>query len=135
MRETSLALKAFLVEDQLPIRDSLIEALSELGGIECTGWAATEKAAVEWLQDAAHPWDIAIVDLVLEPGGGSGFGVLQAIRQRASTRKCIVLTGTANPQVRRHCEEMGADGVFDKAMETEAMLDYCVALARAAGGH
>jgi len=28
-----------------------------------------------------------------------------------------------------------ADGVFDKAMETEAMLDYCVKLARAAGGH
>jgi DNA-binding NarL/FixJ family response regulator len=134
-REVSLALKAFLVEDQTAVRDSLLEALGELAGIEPAGWAATEKKAVAWLRDAAHHWDIAIVDLVLEPGGGSGFGVLQALRDRTPTRKMVVLTGTANPQVRRHCEEMGADGVFDKAMETEAMLDYCVKLARAAGGH
>jgi DNA-binding NarL/FixJ family response regulator len=131
----SLALKAFLVEDQPGIRDSLMEALSEIAGMEPAGWAATEKAATAWLRDPAHHWDIAIVDLVLEPGGGSGFGVLQALRQRGPAQKMVVLTATANPQVRRHCEEMGADGVFDKAMETEAMLDYCVKLARAAGGH
>lgn len=130
-----MALKAFIVEDQPQIRDSLVEALAELGKIEAVGFAADEKSAIAWLSDPANQWDIAIVDLVLVPGGGSGFGVLQALRNRPVTRKMIVLTGTANPQVRRHCEEMGADGVFDKAMETEAMLDYCVALARASGGH
>jgi two-component system OmpR family response regulator len=130
-----LALKAFILEDQPAIRDSLVEALSELSGIESAGWASTEKAATAWLRNRANHWDIAIVDLVLEPGCGSGFGVLQALRDRPSTQKMVVLTGTADPQVRRHCEDMGADGVFDKAMETEAMLDYCVALARAAGGH
>ena len=96
--------------------------------------AGDEKTATAWLRDPANQWDIAIVDLVLVPGGGNGIGVLQALRDRPVTRKMIVLTGTANPQVRRHCEEVGADAVFDKAMETEAMLDYCVALARAAGG-
>ena len=130
-----MALKAFIVEDQPSVRDILLEALAELGGIEAAGWAANEKSATAWLRDPAHHWDIAIVDLVLEPGGGSGFGVLQALRDRPVTRKLVVLTGSANPQVRRHCEEMGADGVFDKALETEAMLDYCVKLARAAGGH
>lgn len=130
-----MALKAFVVEDQPAVRESLVAALSELAGIETAGWAATEKAAIAWLRDPAHAWDIAVVDLVLEPGCGTGFGVLQALRDRPSTRKMVVLTGSANPQVRRHCEEMGADGVFDKAMETEDMLDYCVKLARAAGGH
>ena len=130
-----MALKAFVVEDQAPIREALVEALAELGGIEAAGWAADEKAAVAWLRDPANHWDIAIVDLVLVPGGGSGFGVLQALRERGPTQKMVVLSGTANAQVKRRCEEMGADGVFDKAMETEAMLDYCVALARAAGGH
>ena len=130
-----MALKAFIVEDQDPVRESLTEALSEMGSIETAGWASTEKKATAWLLDPRNHWDIAIVDLVLEPGGGSGFGVLQALRNRESTQKMVVLSGTANPQVRRHCDEMGADGVFDKAMETEAMLDYCVALARAAGGH
>ena len=133
--EILLALKAFVVEDQDPIRESLVEALSELAGIEATGWATNEKAATAWLRNPVNQWDIAIVDLVLEPGGGSGFGVLQALRTRPATQKMVVLTGSADPQVRRHCQDMGADGVFDKAMETEAMLDYCIALARAAGGH
>jgi DNA-binding NarL/FixJ family response regulator len=130
-----LALKAFVVEDHAAIRDSLVEALAEIGGIETAGWATTEKVAIAWLRDPAHHWDIAIVDLVLELGGGSGFGVLQSLRGRPATQKMVVLTGTADPQVRRHCQDMGADGVFDKAMETQALLDYCAALARAAGGH
>ena len=130
-----MALKAFVVEDQAAVRESLIEALSEIGGIATAGWASDEKTAIAWLRDPGHHWDIAVVDLVLEPGGGSGFGVLQALRSRLSTQKMVVLTATAEPKVHRHCLEMGADGVFDKAMETEALLDYCVALARAAGGH
>jgi DNA-binding NarL/FixJ family response regulator len=129
-----LALKAFLVEDQPAVRDSLAEALAEIAAIELAGWSADEKSAIAWLREASHHWDVAIVDLVLE-AGSSGFGVLQSLRERPVTRKVVVLTATANPQVRRRCEEMGADGVFDKAMETEAMLDYCAALSRAAGGH
>jgi len=46
-----LALKAFVVEDNLSIRDSLIEALSELTGIATCGVAGNEKAAVAWLTD------------------------------------------------------------------------------------
>ncbi len=130
-----MALKAYLVEDSPAIRNGLIEALAELGGIEAAGWAADEKTAIAWLRDPANHWDIAIVDLVLEPRGGSGFAVLSALRDRPVTKKMVVLTGTADPQVRQRCEAMGADGVFDKAMETEAMLDYLVALGRAAGGH
>ncbi|MDB5899907.1 MAG: putative response regulator, CheY [Ramlibacter sp.] len=129
-----MALKAFDVEDQPQVRDSLMESLAELAGIEPAGWAADEKTATAWLRDPAHHWDVAIVDLVLA-NGDTGFGVLQALRGRPVTRKIVVLSGTTNPEVRKRCEAMGADGVFDKAMETEAMLDYCVALARAAGGH
>ena len=130
-----MALQAYVVEDQAPIRESLVAALAEIGGIETAGWASDEKHALAWLRDPANRWDVAVIDLLLEPGGGSGFAVLQGLRQRSSTQKAVVLTGTASPEVRRRCEALGADGVFDKAMETEAMLDYLVALARAAGGH
>jgi DNA-binding NarL/FixJ family response regulator len=125
-----LALRGFVVEDNASIRDSLIEALAELGGVETAGTAATEKAAVAWLTDPANAWDIAIVDLVLVPGGGSGFGVLRSLRDRKPSQKVVVLTGTASIDVRRQCEALGGDGVFDKSMETEALLDYCVALDR-----
>lgn len=125
-----MALQAFVVEDNASIRQSLIEALAELGGIEASGTASTEKVAVAWLTDPANRWDVAIVDLVLEPGGGSGFGVLRAVRGRRAGQKTVVLTGTASVEVRRQCEALGCDRVFDKAMETEALLDYCSTLAR-----
>lgn len=125
-----MALIAFVVEDNRSIRDSLVEALAELAGIETAGTAATEAAAVAWLRDPANEWDVAIVDLVLVPGGGSGFGVLRALADRRPDRKMVVLTGTASAEVRRQCEALGSDGVFDKSMEIEALLDWCAALTR-----
>lgn len=124
-----MALRAFVVEDNVAIRNSLVEALSELAGIVTGGVAGSEKAAVAWLTDAANEWDIAIVDLILEPGG-SGFGVLNACRNRKPGQKMVVLTGTANPDVRSKCEALGSDGVFDKSIETDALMDYCLALAQ-----
>ena len=127
-----MALKAFVVEDNLAIRESLIEALRELTGIETAGVAGSQKDAVAWLSNSDNEWDIVIVDLILEPGG-NGFGVLTACRNRGPGRKVVVLTATANPDVRKQCEALGCDGVFDKSIETDALIDYCLALARAAG--
>ncbi|MDF2466202.1 MAG: putative response regulator, CheY [Ramlibacter sp.] len=128
-----MPLKAFVVEDNVSIRESLIEALAELTGIETTGVAGNEKAATAWLSNPENAWDIAIVDLILEPGG-SGLGVLKAMKDRKPGRKMVVLTGTANPEVRRLCESLGCDGVFDKAIETDALLGYCLGLSKAAAG-
>lgn len=130
-RETGLALSAYVVEDNVAIRESLVEALAELAGIGTSGVASNEHTAVAWLTDPAHQWDIAIVDLALEPGGGSGLGVLRALRGRDPARKVVVLTGAGFRDVRRECEALGCDRVFDKAMETDALLDYCQDLARA----
>ena len=124
-----MAAKAFVVEDNLAIRESLIEALSELAGIATLGAAGSEKAAIAWLTNPANEWDIAIVDLILEPGG-SGFGVLNALKHRKPGQKMVVLTGTANPEVRRQCEALGANAVFDKSIETDALMDYCLRLAQ-----
>lgn len=124
-----MALKAFVVEDNVSIRESLVEALAELAGIVTAGVAGNEKAAVAWLTDPANEWDVAIVDLILEPGG-SGFGVLNALKHRKPGQKMVVLTGAANPEVRRQCEALGGDGVFDKAIETDALMDYCLRLSQ-----
>lgn len=124
-----MALRAFVVEDNESIRDSLSEALLELADVITSGVAASQHAALAWLANPANQWDIAIVDLTLAPGG-SGFGVLEACRDRGPDQKVVVLTGTANPDVRRYCEALGSDGVFDKAMETDALIDYCQILSR-----
>ena len=128
-----MPLKAFIVEDNLSIRECLVEALAELADVQTCAVASDEKTAKAWLTNPANEWDLAIVDLVLETGG-NGFGVLRAVSGRGPGRKVVVLTGTANPDVRRHCEALGSDGVFDKSMETDALIDWCLAQSRARGG-
>jgi DNA-binding NarL/FixJ family response regulator len=128
-----LPLKAFLVEDNLSIRESLAEALAELASVTMCGVASDEKAATVWLTDPSHEWDVAIVDLVLE-AGGNGFGVLRACQGRPAGRQVVVLTATANPAVRRQCESLGSDGVFDKSMETDALIEWCAARSREKDG-
>ena len=123
-----MPLKAFVVEDHLSIRESLVEALAEMAGVETLGVASDAKTAIAWLTDPSREWDIAIVDLLLEPGG-NGLDVLRACRGREPGRKVGVRTGTADPNVRRECEALGSDGVFDKAMETDALIDWCRAQA------
>ena len=126
-----MPLKAFIVEDNLSLRESLVEALAELAHVQTCGVAADEKSALAWLADPSIDFDIAIVDLVLEPGG-NGFSVLRACRGRRGDQKVVVLTGmAANPEVRRHCEALGSDGVFDKSMDTDALIDWCLAQAQA----
>jgi CheY-like chemotaxis protein len=127
-----LTLKAFVVEDNLSIRECLVEALLELAGVVTCGVAGNEKDAIAWLSSDTNEWDLAIVDLILEPGG-SGLGVLRACRDRDPAKKLVVLTATANPDVRRQCEALGSDGVFDKSLETDALMSWCLALAEVKG--
>ena len=119
-----MSVKAFVVEDNPAIRESLVETLAELADVETRGVAGNQKDAVAWLTEASNDWDLAIVDLVLELGG-NGFGVLKAVQDRQGGRKVVVLTGSASPDVRLHCEALGADNVFDKSIDTEALIDYC----------
>lgn len=121
-----MPLNAFIVEDNLAIRESLVETLAELASVDTRGVASDERSAKAWLADPRNEWDVAIVDLLLERGG-NGFNVLRACRGRRPQQKVVVLTATANPDVRKECEALGSDGVFDKSMETDALIDWCVA--------
>ncbi len=119
-----MALRAYIVEDSPTIRDNLIETLQELAEVQAVGLADTEREGRDWL--AAHPqeWDIAVVDLFLRQG--SGLRVVEAARGRHPRQKVIVLSNHATSDMRRRCAQLGADAVFDKSTEIDALLDYCV---------
>ena len=121
-------LAAFLVEDNPLIRENLSAALSELAPVELIGWAAGEAAARHWLA-AHHEWKLAIVDLFLEDG--NGLGVLRAVQARDADQRVVVLTNYATADIRTRCTALGADKVFDKSSEIEALALYCDHLAAA----
>ena len=121
-------LKTYIVEDSLVIRENLIATLEELVPVEVVGSAADESTAVSWLSQGKHPIDLVIVDIFLN--GGSGLGVLRS--RHALSRapfKMVVLSNYATRDMRHKCLALGADAVFDKSHEIEALIAYCGKLA------
>ncbi|ROR20401.1 response regulator receiver domain-containing protein [Comamonas sp. BIGb0124] len=116
---------AFIVEDNATIRDNLISALEELTSLEIVGTADSEEDACKWLKRHPERWHIAIVDLFLKQG--SGLGVIEAFRERPGSQKLIVLSNYATNDMRRRCKELGADAVFDKSNELDALVDFLMA--------
>jgi DNA-binding NarL/FixJ family response regulator len=120
-------LKTYLVEDSPVIRDSLIATLEELVPVAVVGTAEDEMSAVQWLTQPNNPVDLVIVDIFLK--GGSGLGVLRAVNRLPHRYKLVVLSNYATEDIRRKCLELGADRVFDKSNEIEALILYCSQLA------
>jgi DNA-binding NarL/FixJ family response regulator len=123
-------LKTFVVEDSPVIRANLIATLQELTAVTVVGWAEDERAATSWLARGDNDADLVIVDIFLK--AGSGLGVLQNAAAVPRRRKMVVLSNYATPDIRRKCLALGADRVFDKSTELDALLVYCDRLAAGA---
>jgi DNA-binding NarL/FixJ family response regulator len=113
--------RAYIVEDSSTIRDNLLATLKELAQVEPVGTTESEHEAKRWL--AANDWDLAVIDLFLREG--SGMNVLDACRSRRKGQKVVVLSNHSSRDVRWRCMQLGADAVFDKSTELEALVEYC----------
>jgi two-component system OmpR family response regulator len=120
-------LAAFVVEDNTEISESLAAALEELTSLIVVGTAASEEDARTWLQRNPEAWDIAIIDLFL--AGGSGINLVELLRERNPNQKVVVFSNYTPPAVRKQCAQLGADAVFDKSTQMDALVDYCAARA------
>ena len=126
-RSSMTQLKAFIVEDSPVIRENLVAALEEMAPIRVVGNADDESSAVGWLSRSENECDLVVVDIFLK--SGSGLGVLKAAAKLPSPTKLVVLSNYATPDMRRKCLELGADRVFDKSNEIDALILYCCRLA------
>ncbi len=125
-------LRAFIVEDSPVIRENLVAALEEMAPIQVVGTADDESSALGWLARPENPCDLVVVDIFLK--SGSGLGVLKTTAAAASPPKLVVLSNYATPDMRRKCLELGADRVFDKSNEIDALILYCCRLADGSTG-
>lgn len=120
-------IQTYLVEDSPVIRENLIATLEELAPVRVVGTAADESTAVKWLAWPGQAVDLVIVDLFLKDG--SGLGVLRAAQSMARRHRLVVLSNYVTPDMRRQCQALGAERVFDKSHDLEALLLYCSELA------
>lgn len=131
-RAAARTIPVYLIEDSPLIRENLIATLEEMAPVTVVGHADTEGAATDWLarHDAPDDCRLVIVDIFLK--GGSGLGVLHAMTRGRADRKVAVLSNYATPEMRQRCVELGADRVFDKSDEIDALVDFCVEVAQSA---
>jgi len=124
---SNAALQAYLVEDNVLVRDNLIAALEELAPLHFVGTAADESVALQWLSAGGDACDLVIVDIFLR--SGSGLGVIAAARRRLPGAALVVLSNYATDEMRARCLAGGADRVFDKSRDIDVLVAYCTALA------
>ncbi len=128
-RKPNAPLRTYIVEDSAMIRENLIDTLEEMARVEVVGTADNETGAINWITTQADQCDLVIVDIFLKTG--SGLGVLEACSaaSRKSDLKMVVLSNYATPDMQDRCRTLGADKVFDKSKDIDALLSYCNALA------
>lgn len=119
-------LNCFLVEDSPVIRQNLVATLEEMLPMHVVGTAEDESSALRWLEESPTPCDLLIIDVFLRTG--TGLEVLRRAKALRPQANLVVLTNYATPEMRRRCEELGADRLFDKSAELEDLLAYCEAL-------
>jgi len=111
----------------------MVAMLEDLANVEVVGCFENETSAKAWLQiqetEKEPGWDLGIVDLFLREG--SGLGVITACQQRRKHQKVVLMSNFAIKEVRDRCLQLGADAVFDKSNEIDALLDYCRMVQRA----
>ena len=132
LKQAMQRLKTYLVEDSPVIRDSLVATLQDLTPVQVVGFAEDEYTATRWLNQVNNQADLVIIDIFLKTG--SGLGVLQASSGWPQRRKMVVLSNYATADMRQRCLAMGADRLFDKSTEIDALIAYCEDLADGAAG-
>ena len=127
LKQAMQRLKTYLVEDSPVIRDSLVATLQDLTPVEVVGYAEDEFTATRWLSQADNDAGLVIIDIFLKTG--SGLGVLHDSALWPQRRKMVVLSNYATADMRLRCLALGADRLFDKSTEIDALIAYCEHLA------
>jgi two-component system response regulator MprA len=118
----------YLVEDSQIIRRLLTEALEE-SGAKVVGCTDSAHKAIEAI--AVQRPDAVIVDVMLREG--SGFDVLRALTEGASTPLRIVLTNYTAVPFRRAAKALGVEYFLDKATQLGQVIAAVASLRRPNG--
>ena len=125
-------MRILLVEDNPLVQEQMLHWLGLLPGAQVVHVAPSAGAAGDWLAANRDGWDLAVIDLFLSHG--HGFEVLRHCRDRQPHQRAVVLSNYTRDPVREHARRAGADAVFDKAYEMDALARFCRQLHAAVAG-
>lgn len=117
-------MRIFLVEDTRDVAEAIIERFARIGHV--VDWETTVDAAVAALDDALY--DLVILDVMLPDG--SGFAVLQRLRNAGGTVPVLMLTARSEIEDRVSALDIGADDYLVKPFDFRELEARARALMR-----
>lgn len=118
-RTESTCLRVFLVDDNVLIRDALVQVLLLMPNVAVVGSAGDADSALADIAELAP--DVVILDVNLP--GRSGFQVLQEMRADEHQAKVIVFTVENQNFYRAESLRLGADYFFCKSLDNERLME------------
>lgn len=114
-------LTIYIVEDSVPVRERLMEAVGEIPNARIVGQADAVTEALEGVRSVRPR--VLILDIQLR--GGSGIRLLKQMRAAGVNRPELVIVVTNYPtdDYRKASHDCGADHFFDKASEFDKVRD------------
>lgn len=111
--------RLLIVDDSELIRTRLRALLGHVAGIASIREASTLSGALVSVQADAP----ALVILDMNLPDGMGMDIIKPLKQLAPAVLIAVFTIHADPSFSKRCLALGADWFFDKATETDALLE------------
>jgi two-component system OmpR family response regulator len=122
-------MRLLLVEDDLPIGQSLLRALTDAGyGVEWVRDGVSGRAAID-----AGEYTVVLLDLNLP--GMNGLEVLRSARASGKEVPLLILTARDNVESRVHGLDLGADDYVLKPFEVSELLARVRAVLRRKAGY
>lgn len=115
-------MKVLLVEDSVLIRNALMEILVDSHDLTIEGIAATQKTAIELLNE--RHFDMLLIDIELAEG--NGFEVIRHTQKETYPYPppvSVMLTNHAYPQYRTLAKNLGVKYFFDKSMDFDRAIE------------
>jgi len=110
-------MKVFVVEDSAAVRERLVEMIRDVKDIEVVGEAATYDTAVAGIINTRP--DVAVLDIKLANGSGSGIDALIEVRKTLPGIRAIILSNYSTPQHLKASADAGAEYFLDKSIDFE----------------
>lgn len=125
--ENKPPVRVLLVEDSLPIRQRIRSLIEESGHGTIMGETGAVTAALALFRQHKH--DAVVLDLHLEEG--TGYTILEEIKQTHPECVVMVLTNFGVPEYRDRCQLLGADHFFEKSRDFERVPGVLAGIRRA----
>lgn len=113
-----MAIKIFIAEDSLPLRERLVHLIEESGKMKVIGQTGCVAQVQPQIGSLAP--DVALLDIHLD--GGSAFDILGRLRQAEPRLGIVVMSGNSHPGYPKKAQRLGADRFVDKAYGFESIV-------------